>query len=101
MYLDFYETHLPEEVYEKTFERLLSKLLKPTSRVMKRSIGKSYDNNAIVFAVGAGKIVGYLVHFIFHPKQLENRRCLIPPPTDLYVSDRFKRSSDSRTLVGC
>ena len=25
MYLDFYETHLPEEVYEKTFERLLSK----------------------------------------------------------------------------
>ena len=51
MYLDFYETHLPEEVYEKTFERLLSKDI--TSQ------------NAMV-AMGSSKIVG-LVHFIFHP----------------------------------
>ena len=50
MYLDFYETHLPEEVYKKTFERLLS--------------GDLTSQNAIV-AMGGGKIVG-LVHFIFH-----------------------------------
>jgi GNAT superfamily N-acetyltransferase len=81
LYLDFYETHLPEEVYEKTFERLLSKDL--TSQ------------NAIV-AMGAGKIVG-LVHFIFHPHNWKIEDvCYLQ---DLYVSDTVRGQGIGRLLI--
>jgi GNAT superfamily N-acetyltransferase len=81
MYLDFYETHLPEEVYEKTFERLLSKDL--TSQ------------NAIV-AMGASKTVG-LVHFIFHPHNWKIEDvCYLQ---DLYVSDTVRGQGIGRLLI--
>ena len=81
MYLDFYETHLPEEVYEKTFERLLSKDI--TSQ------------NAIV-AMGSSKIVG-LVHFIFHPHNWKIEDvCYLQ---DLCVLDTLRGQGIGRLLI--
>ena len=81
MYLDFYETHLPEEVYEKTFERLLSQDI--TSQ------------NAIV-AMGSSKIVG-LVHFIFHPHNWKIEDvCYLQ---DLCVLDTLRGQGIGRLLI--
>ena len=81
MYLDFYETHLPEEVYEKTFERLLSKDI--TSQ------------NAIV-AMDSSKIVG-LVHFIFHPHNWKIEDvCYLQ---DLCVLDTLRGQGIGRLLI--
>ena len=81
MYLDFYETHLSEEVYEKTFERLISKDI--TSQ------------NAIV-AMGSSKIVG-LVHFIFHPHNWKIEDvCYLQ---DLCVLDTLRGQGIGRLLI--
>ena len=79
MYLEFYETHLLQEVYEKTFEWLLS---------------KEVTSQDAIIATDSGKIVG-LVHFIFHPHNWKIEDvCYLQ---DLYVLDTVR----VRVLVGC
>jgi GNAT superfamily N-acetyltransferase len=81
MYLDFYETQLPEDVYTTTFERLLSKDV--TSQ------------NAIVAVLG-DRMVG-LVHFIFHPHNWKIEDvCYLQ---DLYVSDSVRGRGVGRLLI--
>jgi GNAT superfamily N-acetyltransferase len=81
MYLDFYETQLPEDVYITTFERLLSKDV--TSQ------------NAIVAVLG-DRMVG-LVHFIFHPHNWKIEDvCYLQ---DLYVSDSVRGRGVGRLLI--
>ena len=81
MYLDFYETQLPEDIYTTTFERLLSKDV--TSQ------------NAIVAVLG-DRMVG-LVHFIFHPHNWKIEDvCYLQ---DLYVSDSVRGRGVGRLLI--
>ena len=81
MYLDFYETQLPEDVYTTTFERLLSRDI--TSQ------------NAVVAMLG-DKMVG-LVHFIFHPHNWEIEDvCYLQ---DLYVLDSVRGRGVGRLLI--
>ena len=81
MYLDFYETQLPEDIYTTTFERLLAKDI--TSQ------------NAIVAVLG-DRMVG-LVHFIFHPHNWKIEDvCYLQ---DLYVSDSVRGRGVGRLLI--
>ena len=81
MYLDFYETQLPEDIYTTTFERLLAKDI--TSQ------------NAIVAVLG-DRMVG-LVHFIFHPHNWKIEDvCYLQ---DLYVLDSVRGRGVGRLLI--
>ena len=81
MYLDFYETQLPEDIYTTTFERLLAKDI--TSQ------------NAIVAVLG-DRMVG-LVHFIFHPHNWKIEDvCYLQ---DLYVLDSVRCRGVGRLLI--
>jgi len=81
MYLDFYETQLPEDIYTTTFERLLAKDI--TSQ------------NAIVAVLG-DRMVG-LVHFIFHPHNWKMEDvCYLQ---DLYVLDSVRGRGVGRLLI--
>ena len=81
MYLDFYETQLPEDIYTTTFERLLAKDI--TSQ------------NAIVAVLG-DRMVG-LVHFIFHPHNWKIEDvCYLQ---DLYVLDTVRGRGVGRLLI--
>ena len=81
MYLDFYETQLPEDIYTTTFERLLAKDI--TSQ------------NAIVAVLG-DRMVG-LVHFIFHPHNWKIEDvCYLQ---DLYVLDSARGRGVGRLLI--
>ena len=81
IYLDFYETQLPEDIYTTTFERLLAKDI--TSQ------------NAIVAVLG-DRMVG-LVHFIFHPHNWKIEDvCYLQ---DLYVLDSVRGRGVGRLLI--
>ena len=81
MYLDFYETHIPAEVYEKTFERLIS---------------KDVTSQGAIVAMDSGKIVG-LSHFIFHPHNWKIEDvCYLQ---DLYVLDTVRGQGIGRLLI--
>ena len=81
MYLEFYETHLPQEVYENTFKRLLS---------------KEVTSQDAIIATNSGKVVG-LVHFIFHPHNWKIEDvCYLQ---DLYVLDTVRGKGIGRLLI--
>ena len=81
MYLDFYETQLPEDIYTTTFELLLAKDI--TSQ------------NAIVAVLG--DIMVGLVHFIFHPHNWKIEDvCYLQ---DLYVLDSVRGRGVGRLLI--
>ena len=80
-YLNFYETQLSEEVYVKTFDRLVSQ--------------ENTSQNAIV-AKYDSRMVG-LVHFIFHPHNWKIEDvCYLQ---DLFVSDTLRGQGIGRRLI--
>ena len=76
-YLAFYETSIPDDIFDVTFERLLT--------------DKSYEPNALV-AKTEGELVG-LVHF------LEHRHCW-KTENVIYLQDLFVASDARATGVG-
>ena len=80
-YLNFYDTQLSEEVYAKTFNRLVTK--------------ENTSQNAIVAKYGS-RMVG-LVHFIFHPHNWKTEDvCYLQ---DLFVSDSVRGQGIGRQLI--
>lgn len=81
LYLEFYETSVPAEVYDTTFARLLS--------------GKDNEFRALVLEKEAG--LGGLVHFLFHRHcwRVENV-CYLQ---DLYVDADLRGASRGRALI--
>lgn len=80
-YLEFYETSVPEEVYQTTFRRLLSP--------------DRPQQNALL-AVQDGKAVG-LVHYIYHPHnwRIEDV-CYLQ---DLYADPEVRGTGVGRALI--
>lgn len=80
-YLAFYETALGDEVYEATFDRLLSP--------------DHPDQNALL-AVAGGRPVG-LVHHIYHPHNWRLEKvCYLQ---DLYVAPEMRGTGTGRALI--
>ncbi len=80
-YLEFYETELPESVYDSSFERMLG--------------DSPHDFNALVAVKGA-RLVG-LAHFLFHRHgwRIENV-CYLQ---DLFVSPDCRGDGAGRALI--
>lgn len=80
-YLEYYETTVPEEVYKRTFERLLN----PERR----------QQNGMIAELD-GKAVG-LVHYIFHPHnwRIEDV-CYLQ---DLYADPNVRGTGVGRALI--
>ena len=80
-YLDFYETSLSHEVIEETFSKLID--------------NNQRRQNAFV-AEDDDKLVG-LVHYIFHPDTMANRkRCYLQ---DLYVEPQNRGKKIGQLLI--
>ena len=80
-YLDFYETVLPREVTEKTWDRLLD----PTE-----------DMHCLVAEGGDGQLIG-IVHYLFHRVTWAiDDRCYLE---DLYVGEDARGTGTGRALI--
>jgi GNAT superfamily N-acetyltransferase len=81
LYLEYYESSVPEEVYETTFERLLS--------------GGEHEFHGLIAELD-GKPVG-LTHYVFHRStwQVANV-CYLE---DLYVDESVRGKSIGRALI--
>jgi GNAT superfamily N-acetyltransferase len=80
-YLDYYETTLPDEVYETTFQRLLS---------------ADHPNQNGLIALRGGQPVG-LVHYIYHPHNWKTQDvCYLQ---DLYADPAARGTGVGRKLI--
>lgn len=81
LYLEFYETSVPNEVYDSTFARLLSE--------------DEHEFHALVLEREGG--LGGLVHYLFHRHcwKVENV-CYLQ---DLYVDEDLRGTSQGRALI--
>ncbi len=80
-YLDYYETTLPDEVYETTFQRLLS---------------ADHPNQNGLIALQKGGPVG-LVHYIYHPHNWKTQDvCYLQ---DLYADPAARGTGVGRKLI--
>jgi GNAT superfamily N-acetyltransferase len=80
-YLEFYETSVPDAVYDTTFARLIS---------------PDHPAQNALIAVQDGQIIG-LVHFIYHPHNWRIEPvCYLQ---DLYVAPEARNSGAGRALI--
>jgi GNAT superfamily N-acetyltransferase len=80
-YLEFYETSVPDAVYDTTFARLIS---------------PDHPAQNALIAVQDGHIIG-LVHFIYHPHNWRIEPvCYLQ---DLYVAPEARNSGAGRALI--
>lgn len=80
-YLEFYETSVPDAVYDTTFARLIS---------------PDHPAQNALIALQDGQIIG-LVHFIYHPHNWRIEPvCYLQ---DLYVAPEARNSGAGRALI--
>lgn len=89
-YLEFYETELPDELFDLTFSRLLSR----DPAEPRAFVAEAPDQSA---GFGQGTELAGLVHFLYHA------HCWKPRPVcylqDLFVDPRFRGLHLGRKLI--